>query len=346
MEIKENLKGTEYSMSFANGVSNYISLISQLSNEEKRDTLFNSIGIEDDNIYYQVESFKSLYKRCERARNFEFMNNYLYFYRVIKGWNIATCVRAMNVFVKYDTLIDFSNITLRDVFNLFNRVKSATISESSKRIDWRKLKQMIRFAGFPYDLSEFRFPETSNKIEFDDLLTSNEFTLICEELKRTKIRGFEYGVFFTILADTGCRTSEVLSITKKSVFIRNDSLCEVIVRGKTGERSVVLYHSSDMFKELLHSGWNQWSFDYFSFYRQLKRVCKRLGIRKRVYNHLLRHCFGSYIAQDSSVSVELKNKYCGWSAQSRMLETTYAHFNQRKVIEKMKPVLEKNPLFH
>lgn len=351
METKNNLTGIDDTITsrFAPkyGVSAYSDLISSIETQEKVQTLMDSIDYIKDDTYYNIERFKGCLKRCEKTYNYEFLLNYIYFYKTIKNWKLGTCVRAMNVYLKYQRYIDFSRLSIESVFHLFTRVKATRCSEASRSIDWRKLRQMIKFAGFPYDMGEFHIPEPQNLIKPEQLLSKEEFDSIIDELGKHQYgKGFEFMTFLYIVADTGCRTTEVLSISKNRLSKRRDGYYEIVVVGKTGERNVILYHSTQYIEKLINLGWCKWSFDYYAFYRQLTRVCKRLGITKRVYNHLLRHGFGSFIAEDNTVSLEVKNHYCGWSPRSRTLETTYAHFNQRKVIEMMKPVLERNPLFN
>jgi len=328
------------------GMSAYANLISNIDIEEKVSTLLNSIDYMDDNRYYDIERFRGCLERIKETKNYNFIINYIYFYRTVKNWKIATCIRAICVYLKYHKFIDFNNLTIHSTFSLFMNVKQSKYAQASKSLDWRKLRQMIKFAGFPYDTSEFYMPEPKGTIRPENLLTKDEFELIISELEKHQYgKGLEYKAFLYIIADTGCRTSEVLSINTNRLIINKEGFFEIVVSGKTGERNIVLYHSTEVLQQLINSGWNKWSFQYCAFYRQLKRVVKRTGINKRVYNHLLRHAFGSFIAEDNSVSIEVKNNYCGWSPRSRALETTYAHFSQRKVIDLMKPVLEKNPLF-
>lgn len=350
--VEVGLLNTDNSMtshlfpSIGQGRSAYCDLISGISNSDKETYILSSIDYVKEDTYYNIERFKGCLKRIKKTRDYDFIMNYIYFYRTAKNWKIATCVRAINVYMKYHKFVDFNDLSMQMVFNLYMRVKTNKCAQASKSIDWRKLRQMIKFAGFPYDTSEFWIDEPKNQIRPEDLLTKDEFEMILRELENHQYgKGLEYKAFLYIIADTGCRTSEVFSISKRTLLVNEEDLFEVVVSGKTGERRVVLYHSTELLRLLIKQGWTKWTFDYFAFYRQLTRVCSRLGIEKRVYNHLLRHGFGSFIAEDNSVSLEVKNNYCGWSPKSRTLETTYAHFSQRKVIDLMKPVLSKNPLF-
>ncbi len=351
--VEVGLLNTENSMTsnffpvIGQGRSSYSELISGISNSEKQSFLLSSIDYIKEDKYYCIERFKSCLERIKDTKHYDFIMNYIYFYRTVKNWNIATCIRAINVYLKYQKYVDFDNLTIQSVFNLYMRVKTMSCSDASKSIDWRKLRQMIKFANFPYDTAEFKIQEPKNKIKPEDLLSKTEFNKILRELENHQYgKGLEYKTFLYIIADTGCRTSEVFSISKRNLILNDDNLFEVIVSGKTGERRVILYHSTELLKLLINGGWTKWTFDYYVYYRQLTRVCSRLGIEKRVYNHLLRHGFGSFIAEDNSVSLEIKNSYCGWSPKSRTLETTYAHFTQKKVINLMKPVLSRNPLFN
>ena len=308
----------------------YSQLIENLESEEKTNTLLNSIDYVSEDIYYNIERFKSCLKRIEKTKNYDFILNFIYFHRIIKNWKLGSCIRSIQVYLKYSENLDFESLSLEKIMVLYLNVKSKNCSEASKSIDWLKLKQMIKFTGFRYDISEFSIPEPKNQVKPEHLLTKNEFGNIITELEKHKQgKGLEYKTFLYLLADTGCRTSEIFSISKFNLVLNENDKFEVIVEGKTGERRIILYHSTKLLKKLINKGWNKWTFTYYAFYRQLNRICKKLKIQKKVYNHLLRHNFGSYIAENNSVSIEIKNKYCGWSPKSKMLETTYAHINFR-----------------
>jgi len=328
--------------------NSYKAIIDKMSNIEKLDALYDSIDYVRENSYNDINRYKNLLSQVHATKNYNFGISYAYFYRIIKNWKISTLNRALSVFVKYQYYLDFDNINLESVIRLFIVIKKSKDSHATKCTEWRKLKQMFKFASFNIDLTEFVFPEARATVKPEDLLTKSEFNAIVDGLGSHQYgKGLEYQAFFMLLADTGIRTGEAFTISKRKLIENKEGNYEVLVDGKTGERTVVLAHSSLVFKLLIMEGWTEWTFNYYAFRSQLKRVCLKLKLTyKRVYNHLLRHNFGSYIATNSSTTPEIKKKFGGWSLNSSVFEKTYVHIKNKEVLEKMLPVLRENPLFN
>ena len=325
----------------------YKELIDSIPNIDKLDDLYSSIDYDTEGQYYHITRFKNALSDVHKTLNYKFGLSFIYYHRIYKNWSLATCNKNMGIFLKFQQHLNFENINLVDVHNLFMKIKKSKHTQSTKSTMWRVLKQMIKFSGFNIDLSDFTIKKPVNTKKPEDLLTKEEFNAIVEGLGSHQYgKGLEYQTFFMFLADTGARTGEAFSIDKKKLVENKEGYFESIVSGKTGDRLVLLYHSTLMFKLLFMEGWEKWTFTYNAFRKQLKTVCERKKIGKRVYNHLLRHNFGSYIAQDERISKEVKNKFCGWSAGSTMLDTTYTHFSNRLVLDRMKTTLKDNPLFN
>lgn len=322
----------------------FVEIVSTMPDEDKYNAILDSIDYVKEDYYYNIERFKQALKKLKRHPHYTIALNYLYYNRLFKNWKLGSCIRFLNVFHKYK--FDYNNITLNKICELYLQIRNGNnIAPASKCLDWNKLKTLFRFLGYDRGLDRLKIPEPKNNLKEHNLITKEEFLAIYNEFGKHQYgKGLEYQTFWLIIADTGCRTGEVFSITKEKLRPYKNGIHKVIIEGKTGERGILLYHSSENLNRLIEQGWRKWSFDYHTYYRQLRRICKRLKINKRIYNHLLRHTFGSYIALNNEISIEVKNKFCGWSPKSRMLETTYAHFSNDNVFEKIEGVLKENPL--
>lgn len=325
----------------------YHNMISELDLNSKYQTLYSSmLNLKDP--YYGISRFRSYMERIKGTKNERFIVDFIYNQMIIKSKRLHTGLKYLAILIKYQSVFDFNNINSKSVFELFIAIKTdSTLSQATKASNWKKLKVIIRFLGFPYDLSQLYMQEPRNAIKPHQLITRAEFELIGAEMERHQYgRGLEFKAFLYLLADTGCRTSEAFSVNRWTLIKNESAYYEAIIEGKGGNtRTIVLTNSTPLFEILIKSGWKTWTFNYYAFYRQLTRVCARIGITKRVYNHLFRHGFGSFIAEDASLSIEVKNKYCGWSPESKMLETTYAHFDQKRIMKLMMPALSRNPYF-
>lgn len=349
LKINEKILAEQYMNEYLSNfrfIDFYIKKLEQVPNLEILEELEKSINIEEKNFYYHKSRFKSLLKEIQKLPlNYDFVLIYLSYYRLNKDWSLATCIKNTAIFIKYNDLIDYRNFSYPEIFRIYTRIKKSKLSQSTKSTEWRVMKQFFKFAGFNKDLSELSIKEPKNVKKPKDILTKEEFEMIIDGLGKHKSgKGLEYQTFFTLIADTGIRTGEAFSVNKKSL-IKKKGIYQTFVSGKTGDRTVILHNSSLYFDKLIGEGWDKWTFTYNAFRKYLKNVCDKKNITKRVYNHLLRHNFGSYIASDSRVSPEIRKTYGGWSKSSKVFEETYVHFNNKEVIEKMELTLKENPLF-
>ncbi len=340
-----NMNCLNYELRINNNQLKHKDFIDQIPNINKLDDLYNSIDYSTESNYYYIPRFKQLLNEVHKTINYEFGLSFIYYYRIYGNWSLSTCIKNLSIFVKYQKYLNFKSLDLSDVHSIFINIKNSKLTQSTKSTEWRVMRQMFKFAGFNLDISNLKIKKPLNTKKPEELLTKEEFNSIIDGLGNHKYgKGLEYQSFFMLLADTGIRTGEAFSINKNKLIEKN-GVFEVIVNGKTGERPIILYHSSLMFKLLILEGWTEWTFTYNAFRKFLKSVCYKKKITKRVYNHLLRHNFGSYIAQDPRISKEIKNKFCGWSPGSTMLDTTYTHFSNQVVLKEMKQTLIDNPLF-
>ncbi|HVN95517.1 MAG TPA: tyrosine-type recombinase/integrase [Syntrophorhabdaceae bacterium] len=132
-------------------------------------------------------------------------------------------------------------------------------------------------------------------------------------LSRDEIRSFinalepEYGVLFFCIYQTGMRKSEALNLTWDRVDLDEGYL---LAKGK-GDKTRVI-PMTPLLKKYLICYHNFVHGDKLVFpsartgkplvgiYKAIARAKKAAGIEKRVYPHLLRHCFGTHIIDGGS----------------------------------------------
>ncbi|BCU68401.1 recombinase XerD [Sulfolobales archaeon HS-7] len=116
-----------------------------------------------------------------------------------------------------------------------------------------------------------------------------------EEIERLKraCKTLSEKVLINLLLDTGIRSSELLSITKKDVEIENKLIR--LKRTKSGEPRVVFFttETQDILRAYMSELKGDKLFDltYFGLYKKIKTIAKRAGLDVRP--HILRHTFAT-----------------------------------------------------
>jgi integrase/recombinase XerD len=149
--------------------------------------------------------------------------------------------------------------------------------------------------------------------------------------------------------EAGLRATELLTLNVGSVVFDDRGARLHIERGKTGSRVVRLITSVGLLARYLevHPFRNEQSsplwltestnymnhrLSWIRWNRCLKQVAKRAGVKKRVFNHMLRHGSATRNAKFLTDS-ELKLMY-GWSMSSKM-PAVYVHLSGRDLDDKL-----------
>jgi len=203
------------------------------------------------------------------------------------------------------------------------------------------VKWLNKTYNLKIDMSNWKASEPKNSLLPESLLTEEEFTRLFNATDDLQER-----VLLGLLYETGARIGEILSLRIVDVSF-NDYGARILVRGKTGQRPLLVVWFSSLLKQFLmiHPfANNPHSFlfyyknskgqivpmKYYVLRMRLKRLCEKAGINKRIHPHLFRH--SRLTALSKEVSEEVLKRLAGWSPSSRMPQV-YVHLSMRDVEE-------------
>jgi len=319
--------------------------------------LYKSINWTTDAKYNNISRFINYLVRLDKnPTNFEIIIMFLKEKRVVQQVKLGTLNRMFSIWFKFNHY-DWNKLDKDEVEAIFmqvtsevNMVNQNPTSIYTREKDWAILKELIEFTNEDINLRKFKIRGKRPKLHFESLMTPDEFQIIFERLGVHQYgKGLEYQTYWLCEGESGPRFGEVLSLTKKNFKEFHHGYIADVWDKSVEDRPMYFYKSGIFLKKLFDQGWIRWTFDYFAFYRQLKRVSDKLkqegSIRREVNvkNHLLRHNFATYIATIPEISDSEKREIMGWSPDSKMLKF-YEHLDKKKILEKNYEVIENNPL--
>jgi len=230
-------------------------------------------------------------------------------------------------------LINSSRSTV-DKFFFF--LRDSKLSDETKYDYWSMFKVFIKWLKPKIDTREYRL-KLKNKIKLpEEILTLEEVRKILISARSIRDRSL-----ISLLYDSGCRPSELLTLQMKDVIFDDDGLI-VMFNGKTGARRVRIITTldSDKFmKEYLQFNTQDLIFGRLSIERLnqiVKEYAQKLGIHKRVYSYIFRHSRATHLAKH--LTEQQMKVYLGWSMASDMV-SVYVHLSGRDMDQR---VLELN----
>jgi integrase/recombinase XerD len=215
--------------------------------------------------------------------------------------------------------------------------------------DWTKANYVRIFKNFLFwlndrhnlglKLKEVKVVTPKNSLLPDYLLTSEELNKLLNSMADPQDR-----LLFGLMYESACRVSEITSMTPNSVTFNNYG-AKIQVKGKTGQRVIPIVWNAGLLKQFLENHPNKNNPDSFLWYYQdekgeyhgvnsdmlrmrLRRACQRLGIKKNVHPHLLRHTRLTELAKD--LPEQTLKAYAGWTADSKMAQT-YIHLSSKDI---------------
>ena len=239
--------------------------------------------------------------------------------------------------------IDFSKINQKDVEDIMIWIHKQDWK------DWTKYTYASVFRNFLYWLVDvykidvnprrMKISSPKNSLMPDYLITKEEFNKLINGAMDPQTK-----LIIGILYESACRIGEIFSLKIQNVEF-NQYGAKLHVKGKTGQRVVPIVWFAGMLREFYESHPLKDNPEAPLFYyknskgeivplkyevikERLKRICKRVGINKRIYPHLFRHSRLTELARKVPDSV-LK-RFAGWSMNSRMVKT-YIHLSARDV---------------
>ncbi len=218
--------------------------------------------------------------------------------------------------------------------------------------DWTKYSYKICFKSFlkakgKKELAEI-IPIRQVEEKIPDIFTKQEVLKMIE----TALHPMDKALIAT-LYETGCRIGEIANLQNKDVHFDNYGAI-LIVGGKTGMRRIRAIFSApylsmwfDLHPKKLDISSPVWirlgkngrtcglendntcqQLKYNALTIRIKRIAKRAGIQKRVYNHLFRHT--SATEKSEILTGAQLCEYYGWKQGSRM-PRTYIHLSGKNL---------------
>ena len=197
----------------------------------------------------------------------------------------------------------------------------------------------------------FEFKASKNGKRPEDLVTPDEVQRLMDHCTNDRDRAL-----ISLLYDSGCRISELLTLKKPDVKFDNQGMM-LSVMGKTGYRQVyVLGKSVPLLKKWLQSHPGKNNNDYvfcqigdpkesmsYAFVRKsLRNAAAKAGITKRIHPHLFRHTRASILA--TQITEAPLESQMGWIHGSKQSQT-YVHLSgdqQKNAILKAYGLLKEN----
>ena len=232
-------------------------------------------------------------------------------------------------------------LSKRQVNNFFFYLRDAKLSDETKYDYWNMFRIFVKWLKPKIDIEEYRL-KLRFKVKLpEEILTLEEVRKIILSAKNIRDR-----TLISLLYDSGCRPSELLTLQMKDVVFDDDGLT-VFFNGKTGPRRIRIITTLDSDKFLKEYYLNGCSNDLIfgkicieRLNQIVKEQAQRIGIHKRVYSYIFRHSRATHLAKH--LTEQQMKVYFGWSMGSDMV-ATYVHLSGRDMDERVME-LNHNPI--
>ena len=268
------------------------------------------------------------------------------------GNKLKRITKLIGQMVKLEALFgkDLDTVTKQDIVRVMANINMQNLSEFTKKDYWRMICQFYKWLlGKNFiDLIDFKIKYNLGKeIKRESIITQDDIDKILS-LDNISLRD---KAFISLLYETGSRIGEILTMRINSVM-KESNFAKVRLRGKTGERNVLIVSSvPHLFKYLSEHPfrdvgdkplWIQESLYYPNkrdplAYNGAKELIDRLfeksGIQKKHNPHFFRHSRATELAthlSDSNLAL-----YFGWIMGSDQIRT-YIHCSGRDIDKAMK----------
>jgi integrase len=233
--------------------------------------------------------------------------------------------------------IKLATLSKRNVDKFFLFLRDSDLTDETKFDYWCMFRIFVKWLKPNIDTREYRLKLRFKTKLPEEILTLEEIRKIILSAKSIRDRSL-----LSLLYDSGCRPSELLTLQRTSIIFDDDGLI-VLFNGKTGARRVRIITTldSDKFLKEYLSIDNELGniFGKLSIERLnqiVKETAQKIGIHKRVYSYIFRHSRATHLA--SHLTEQQMKVYLGWSMGSDMV-ATYVHLSGRDMDER---VLELN----
>jgi integrase/ribosomal protein L40E len=243
--------------------------------------------------------------------------------------------------------VDFSVLTQEQADKIWIWINQQNWKDWTKHTNSHVYKNFIRWLNKNYNLNietnNWRTIRPKNSIMPEYLISEEEFNKLFNATDDMQER-----LLIGLLYESGCRIGEILSLQIKNVSFNNYG-AKLVVKGKTGQRVVPIIWFANLLRQFIETHPFKNDPEAFLFYyrnsegqilpmkysvfrMRLKRLCKKVGINKRIHPHLFRHTRLTELAKE--LPEQILKQIAGWVPDSKMAQV-YLHLSLKDVEESL-----------
>jgi integrase/ribosomal protein L40E len=243
--------------------------------------------------------------------------------------------------------VDFSSLTQEQADKIWIWISQQNWKEWTKYTYSRIFKNFVGWLNENYSLKiktkDWKVQKPKNSIMPDYLITEEEFNKLFNATDDIQER-----LLIGLLYESACRINEILSLQIKNVSFNNYG-AKLVVKGKTGQRVVPIVWFANLLRQFIEAHPFKDNPEAFLFYyknregklvplkydiftKNLKNLCKKVGINKRIHPHLFRHTRLTELAKE--LPEQILKQIAGWVPDSKMAQT-YLHLSMRDIEESL-----------
>lgn len=202
---------------------------------------------------------------------------------------------------------------------------------STKSFYRKMLSIVLGRLGKKHLLENIKISQPKTLLRPSDLLTDNDIHSLL-----IACYNFEQRAIIELLAESGCRASELLNLTINDISLE-DSLVIFTFTGKGHTRSIPI-HSSNLTNLLDHlrfiTSGNIFSLNYKQLRRTIINIFQRANIQKRKRTiHIFRHTVATRLVEQG-IPEPLLRQFMGWTPESKMV-SIYVHLSNKTLKDYM-----------
>jgi len=224
------------------------------------------------------------------------------------------------------------------------RKRMKEVSPSTVRAEVTLAKRFLKWADrdtAELEKDRLKLPRLEETITVEDLYTKDELAAILNACIHTRDRAM-----LEVLYESASRANELLTMTFENTSFNEDGTATIIIKGKTGTRSVPLFESVPALRTWLNTHpvakgpiWCKLPRPHKvlssrQLYGTMQQALDRAGIKgkKRVV-HMMRHTRATELVRRGVIGQTL-SKFMGWSKRSNM-EAIYVHLSTEDVTNEL-----------
>lgn len=299
------------------------------------------------------EQFEREIKRIEEAnisqKNKETLLKYIN-HKAGENLSYSRLIRILNflrhVFSNFDRF-DFSKITQEQVEEILVWINEQKWKGWTKHSNKKILKSFLYWLqdnyGIKVDVKKIKVTKPKDSLLPEYLISEEEFNKLMNATDDLQTK-----VLIGVLYESGCRVGEILSLKIQNVSFNNYG-ARITVKGKTGQRVIPIIWFANLLRQFIESHpfkdnpeaplffyknekGKLVPMKYDVFRMRLIRLCRKVGINKRIHPHLFRHTRLTELAKQ--LPEQVLKQIAGWVPDSTMAKT-YIHLSGKDVEESL-----------